>query len=153
MAKAKQTVKSFLEMMEEIDENSWEAFLSREEERLNKKFFPIAKNLGEESRLISYLNHLCKNAASRPKFPNAFKFFETWKRVSGYMAFEGRAGAMVGVRASMPHVNEGVEIFLKHFGITYTSTMTQEAWNEDELYHHRKVFGTTNSTNSDDIPF
>lgn len=153
MAKTKNAVKTFLDMMSEIDEMSWEAFLSREEERLSRKFYPMGKTLGEESRLIVYLNFLCKNSAYRPKFTDSFRFFETWKKVSGYMPFEGKAGSMPGVRASIPHVNEGIAVFLQNFGIKYAPTMTQEQWGEDEVYHHRKVFGTNSVVSADDIPF
>ena len=152
MAKAKQVVKSFMDMMAEVDEMSWEAFLSREEVRVDKKFYPIGKNLGEESRMISYLNFLCKNPASRPKFAEAFKFFETWKKVSGYMPFEGRAGANPGVKADMVRVNEGIKYFTQYFAVGFTPSMTQEDWDADMEYYYRKVFGEA-VFNGDDLPF
>ena len=152
MAKAKQVVKTFLDMMSEIDEMSWEAFLSREEERLSRKFYPMGKTLGEESRLIVYLNFICKNTALRPKFTDSFRFFETWKKVSGYMPFEGRAGANPGVKADISRVNEGIKYFTQCFAVGFEPSMTQEDWDADMEYHYQKVFGSE-VFNGDDIPF
>lgn len=152
MAKAKQVVKTFVEMMSEVDEMSWEAFLSREEVRLNRKFYPMGKTLGEESRFIAYLNFICKNAALRPKFADSFKFFETWKKVSGYMPFEGRAGSNPGVKADIVRVNEGIKYFTQYFAVGFEPSMSQEDWDADMEYHYQKVFGSE-VFKGDDIPF
>lgn len=152
MAKAKQVVKTFLDMMSEVNELSWEAFLAKEEERLSRKFYPMGKTLGEESRLIAYLNFVCKNSAYRPKFTDSFKFFEIWKKVSGYMPFEGRAGANPGVKADISRVNEGIKYFTQCFAVGFEPSMTQDDWNADMEYHYQKVFGSE-VFKGDDIPF
>jgi hypothetical protein len=152
MAKAKNAVKSFMDMMAEVNELSWEAFLSKEEERLSRKFYPMGKTLGEESRLIVYLNFLCKNSAFRPKFADSFRFFETWKKVSGYMPFEGRAGSNPGVKADISRVNEGIKYFTQQFAVGFEPSMTQEDWDADMEYYYQKVFGSE-VFKGDDIPF
>jgi hypothetical protein len=155
MAKVKQVVKSFVEMMAEVNELSWEAFLAKEEDRLGRRFFPMGKTLGEESRLIAYLNFICKNSNYRPKFTDAFRFFETWKRVSGYMPFEGRAGSNPGVKADIVRVNQGIKYFTQCFAVGLEPSMTQEDWDADFAFHHQKVFGAYAGTEpiGDDIPF
>lgn len=154
MAKAKQVVKTFVSMMAEITEDSWQAFLSKEENRLSRKFYPMGKNLGEESRMISYLNFICKNGNLRPKFQDSYKFFETWRQVSGYMPFEGRTGENPGVKADIALVNQGIQYFLEWcLRIKFEPSMTQEDWDLDEAYHYQKVFGAYAEPVSDDIPF
>lgn len=152
MAKTKQVVKTFLDMMAEVSDNSWQAFLSKEEGRLGKKFYPIGKNLGEESRMISYLNFIWKNIALRPKFTESFKFFETWKKVSGYMPFEGKVGPNPGIKADIVRVNEGIKYFTQCFAVGFEPSMTQEDWDADMEYHYQKVFGSE-VYKGDDIPF
>ena len=154
MTKVKQVVKTFVEMMSEVDENSWQAFLSREEERMHRKFYAFGKNLGEESRLVAYLNFVCRNPDYHPKSIKAFSFFETWKKVSGYMPFEGKAGNNPGKKADVDRLNEGIQYYFRTFlERSYVTSMTQEQWDLDEAYHFQKVFGAYAEPVDDDIPF
>lgn len=154
MAKAKQAVKSFMDMMNEVTEDGWQAFLSKEEVRVGRNFYQLGKNLGEESRVIAYLNFLCKNSAYQPKSSDSYRFFETWKKVSGYMPFEGKVGPNPGIKADIIRVNEGIQYFFEHFlEKSFVPSMTQEAWDKDEVYHYQKVFGYTDPIGNDDIPF
>lgn len=156
MAKAKQVVKSFMDMMLEVDILGWQPFLEKEETRLKRRFYSMGKNLGEESRLIAYLNFLAKNPNMKPtRCNNSYAFFDVWKRVSGYMPFEGRAGDNPGKSADMARVCEGISMFLQDQGVRFDPNMTQEDWDADFLYHYQKVFGeweTPEPTDSD-IPF
>lgn len=156
MAKAKQVVKSFLDLMSEVDNDDWRAFLYREEERMKRKFFPMGKALGEESRLIAYMNYIATRPEWQPKSVETYKFFMAWKQVSGFMPFEGRVGTHPGKRAEIALVNEALQYYFERFmKKSFTFGMTQADWDEDFEKQAKKLFGEPfyAPVEKDDIPF